>query len=93
MQTRKSQPSGQRIMAETRQTSFPALSVYPRAGISRSISKTDDRLHFYQNASVSVAWRRLVDVCRGLTHHFVSFKLFGFSDTELVKFGSARLSH
>ena len=40
MQTEKSQPSGQRIMPETR---YPALSVYPRVGISLSASKTYDK--------------------------------------------------
>ena len=35
MQTEKSQPESQRIMPETRCTSFPALSVDPRVGISR----------------------------------------------------------
>ena len=45
METEKSQPSGQRIMPETRQTSFPALSVHPWVGISRSASETDDRVY------------------------------------------------
>ena len=42
MQTKKSQPEGKRIMAETRFTEFPALSVDPRVGISRSASETDN---------------------------------------------------
>ena len=33
-------------MPETRFTEFPALSVDPRVGISRSASETDDRLFF-----------------------------------------------
>ena len=41
----KSQPSGQHIMPETRLTSFPALSVYPRIGISRFASETGDRFY------------------------------------------------
>ena len=41
MQTEKSQPKGKRIIPETRFTEFPALSVDPRVGISRSASKTD----------------------------------------------------
>ena len=41
MQTEKSQPEGKRIMPETRFTEFPALSVDPRVGISRSASETD----------------------------------------------------
>ena len=42
MQTEKSQPEpGERIMPETRFTKFPALSVDPRVGISRSVSETD----------------------------------------------------
>ena len=45
MLTEKSQPSSQRIIPETRYTSFPALSVYPRVGISLSASETDDRLY------------------------------------------------
>ena len=36
-----SQPDGKRIMPETRFTSFPALSVDPRVGISRSALETD----------------------------------------------------
>ena len=39
--TEKSQPEGQRIMSETRFTEFPALSVDPRVGISRSALETD----------------------------------------------------
>ena len=46
MQTEKSQPEDKRIMPETRLTSFPALSVDPRVGISRSVSEIDDRLFF-----------------------------------------------
>ena len=42
MQTEKSFPEGQRIMPETRFTSFLALSVDPRVGISWSAMKTDD---------------------------------------------------
>ena len=41
MPTKKSQPEGERIMAETRFTEFPALSVDPRVGIFRSASETD----------------------------------------------------
>ena len=41
MQTEKSQPEGKRIMPETKFTEFPALSVDPRVGISRSASETD----------------------------------------------------
>ena len=42
MQTEKFQPEGKRIMPETRFNEFPALSVNPRFGISRSPSETDD---------------------------------------------------
>ena len=45
MQTEKSKPSDQRLIPETRQTSFPALSVYSRVGISRSASETNDRFY------------------------------------------------
>ena len=41
MQTEKSQSKSKRIMSETRFTEFPALSVDPRVGISRSASETD----------------------------------------------------
>ena len=51
MQTKKSQPSGQQIMPETRSTSFPALSINPPVGISLSASETDDR--FYLSLKVS----------------------------------------
>ena len=42
MQTEKSLHADKRIMPETRFTEFPALSVDPRVGISRSASETDD---------------------------------------------------
>ena len=42
MQPEKSQPEGKRMMPETRSAEFPALSVDPRDGISRSASETDD---------------------------------------------------
>ena len=42
MQTEKSQPEGERIMSETRFTSFAALSVDLGVGFSRSASETDD---------------------------------------------------
>ena len=41
MQTEKAQPEGKRIMPETRITSFLALSVDPRVGISRSAVETN----------------------------------------------------
>ena len=40
-QTEKNQPEGKRIMPETRVPEFPALSVDPRVGISRSASETN----------------------------------------------------
>ena len=46
MQTKKSQPEGKRIMPETRFTSFPALYVDPKVGISQSALETDDWLFF-----------------------------------------------
>ena len=45
----------QLIMPETRQTSFPALCVYPRVGISRTASETNDRLHFSLTLAAVVA--------------------------------------
>ena len=42
MQTEKFLSSDQRIMPETRKTSFSALSLNPRVGISLSASETDD---------------------------------------------------
>ena len=47
LQTKKSQPLGHRIMPETRLTSFPALSVYSRDGISRPAPGTHVRLHIW----------------------------------------------
>ena len=38
----KSQPEGKRMKPETRFTEFPALSVDPWVGISRSALETDD---------------------------------------------------
>ena len=46
VQIEKSLPEGKRIMPETRFTSFPALSVGPKVGISRSALKTNDGLFF-----------------------------------------------
>ena len=40
-QTEKSQLEGERIMPERGFSSFPAISVDPRVGISRSASETD----------------------------------------------------
>ena len=45
MQTEKSQPSGQRIMPETRLVSFLALSVKPRVDISLCASDFDVRFY------------------------------------------------
>ena len=42
MQTEKSQPEGKWMMPETRFTEFPALSIDPLVGISRSALETDD---------------------------------------------------
>ena len=42
MQTEKSQPEGKRIMPEKRFTKFPAFSIDPRVGISRSALNTGD---------------------------------------------------
>ena len=42
MQSEKSKPEGKLIILETRFTKFPALSIDPRVGISRSASETDD---------------------------------------------------
>ena len=42
MQKEKSLLEGQRTMLETRFTKFPALSVDPRVGISRSALEPDD---------------------------------------------------
>ena len=47
MQIEKSQPEGERILSEMRFAEFPELSVDPRAGISRSASKTDYLLFSY----------------------------------------------
>ena len=54
MQTEKSEPSGQRIMPETLLTSFPALSVYPRVGISRSASQIVDGFYLYHGYEVQI---------------------------------------
>ena len=44
MQIEKSQPKGERIVSQTRFTSFPALSIDPRVEISWPASETDDIL-------------------------------------------------
>ena len=46
MQIEKSQSEGEQIMPETRFTQFPAFSVDPRVGVSRSASETSVRLFF-----------------------------------------------
>ena len=57
MQIEKSQPEGTRIKPEARFTEFPALSVDPRVGISRSASETDDYFFFaYCNLKTSVLY-------------------------------------
>ena len=61
MQAEKSQPSGQRTMPETRLTSFPALSVYLRVGISRSPSRTNDR--FYFSYLFKWGWPLCISIC------------------------------
>ena len=57
MQTEKSQLSGQWIMPETGQISFPALSIDPRVGISLSASETA------LDSVCLVANSRMKDVC------------------------------
>ena len=47
MQNKKSQPEGKRIVPETKFTDFPALSVDPRARVSRSASETYVWLFFF----------------------------------------------
>ena len=42
MQTEESLSTGKQIMPETKFTEFPALSVDPRVGISRSAMETDN---------------------------------------------------
>ena len=46
MQTEKSQPEDQLMLPETKFTKFPALSIDPRVGISRSASERDVGLFF-----------------------------------------------
>ena len=41
VRTEKSQLAGKRLMPEMRFTEFPAISVQPRAGISRPAPETD----------------------------------------------------
>ena len=77
MQIEKSQPSGQRILPETRQTSFPALSVYHRVGISRSASKTDDR--FYLSSTYIYLLRQVHFQFQGYQVCFV------FTDLSVLK--------
>ena len=45
MQTKKSQPSGQRIMPETRLTLLPAFSVYPPGWEFSSAPETNDKFY------------------------------------------------
>ena len=55
MQIEKSQPDGKWIKPETMFTEFPALSIDPRVGISRSALETSDLLFFltYHNWKTS----------------------------------------
>ena len=69
LQTEKSQPSGQRIMTETRQTSFPVLSVYPRVGISLSAPETDHR--FYLSYTSKYVMSLLTVGAKGKRRHVV----------------------
>ena len=51
---KNNQTSGQRIMPETRKTSFHALSIYSRVEISRSASETDGSFYFGLKGSHNV---------------------------------------
>ena len=85
MQTEKSQPSGQRIMPET-----PALSIYPRVGISLSASETDDR--FYLSPMRMFAERfkqQFENLMKSLSTLIMKRKLRWF-DHILMSSGSAK---
>ena len=62
MQPEKSHPEGKRIMAETRFTEFPALSVDPRVGISGSASETYDWLLFLPIITKIEALKRIFTI-------------------------------
>ena len=64
---RENQPSRQRILLETRQTSFPELSVYPRVGVSRSAPETDNI--FYLSVFVAQLLCLLCMSCRCACSH------------------------
>ena len=66
MQTEKSKPEGNWIMPETRFIEFPAFSVNPRVGISRSASEIDDWLFFLP----------IIKLNRIITLKFWQFTLF-----------------
>ena len=69
MQTEKFQREDKRIMPETRFTEFPALSVDPRVGISRSASETDVLLYFTYdiNNHLSFVISFIFDILRRIT--------------------------
>ena len=71
MQTEKSQPLGQQIMPETQWTLFPALSVYPRVGISLSASETDGRFYLSCNRKQSELSLPTTDECCFSSFHMV----------------------
>ena len=72
MQIEKSQPSGQRILPETRLASFPALSVNPRVGISLSAFKADVRFYL---SRLSIPYIPSHSVLESLRTMFESLKI------------------
>ena len=78
MQTEKSQPLCQRIMPETRLTSFTALSVYPRIGISLSAAESAGRFFFF----LSNVWGQVS--LKKFNTLRVGRKMFMIHETDLV---------
>ena len=72
VQTEISQPSGQRIMLETQQTSFAALCVYPLIGTYRSASMIDARSFFICRESIQRLDEWPNSVHEGLAFYFIS---------------------
>ena len=98
MQTEKFRPEGKRIMPGSRytkifqpenerimpETSFPALSVYPRVGIFLSASKTMiDSVCLYYEQGLKIR-RKDVDVYLGLPHLHVIIYMYLSTDKAQI---------
>ena len=84
MQTENSHSEGKWIMPETRFTEFPAFSVDPRVGISRSAPETEVRLSFLPMTL------ELLNIIRHFFHYDI---LTSHKDLLRTSFGVSVVAH